>query len=209
MIQKQFDQLMDPQLSYLSLGITADGVPVTSISVPWASTTNAYNMKIPNVYIAREDLENQKIMDRIRELSPIGVYTFVPLENYGFLEDFHDLQVVFIREGKALDNIEFLKNCPNRLQLLVEDATIPTLEPLFPKDQKRILPLCLYFIDCNIGNIEILKQDDIYLSELHVLQNNGTNEKDRWKHLRCGKFTYREYDREAYLRRQQEKHQKS
>ncbi len=208
MLADQRKLLDDPNLPYISLGITENGIPRQAISVPWDFTPNAYNMKVPNIYIGPEDLKDPLIMDKLVAEQPITVYTFVPLEDYSFLSHFHELQVVFIRQGNALHSLDFLAGCPNWYQLLVEDAQIPTLDPLFPNGRKGLRSYCLNFIDCQIGDISSLKQEGIFLSELHILQDLGTNEKDRWKTVRCSKFRYNEYDREAYFRSLRNRKQK-
>ncbi len=205
MLDEQRKLLEDPDLPYISLGITDGGIPRKAISIPWDFTSNAYNMKCPNIYIAPEDLSDPELMEPIISQQPIGLYSFVPLIDYSFLNHFHELQVIFIREGAALSDLNFLLQCPDWYQLLVEDAHIPSLDPLFPDGKKKVRSYCLSFIDCQIGDNSSLMQEGIYLSELHILQNLGTNEKARWQSVRCGKFRYNEYDREAYLRSRQSK----
>ncbi len=39
---------------YISIGISPTEEGYTAIPVPWVNTATAYNMKIPNVYIMRE-----------------------------------------------------------------------------------------------------------------------------------------------------------
>ncbi len=203
MLDAQRKRLDDPDLSYISIGITEGGIPRKALSVPWDITANAYNMCVPDFYIAPEDLQDPSVMEKLEAKQPIALYAFVPLEDYSFLSHFHGLRAISIREGKSLRNLDFLLSCPDWYQLLIEDAHIPTLNPLFHNGKKKFRSYCISFIDCCIGDNSSLKQDGIFLSELHILQNIGTNEKHRWSSIRCSRFTYEEYDRNAYLRSRQ------
>ena len=61
----------------------------------------------------------------------------------------------------------FLRSMPGWFQLHVEDAVLEDLSAL--------------------------TQEGIYLSELVILVPEGSNDKERWKAVRCGKYTYHEY----------------
>lgn len=78
----------DIEEKIISVGVTESGEGYCMIPIPWENTATAYNMKIPNVYISKDDLFDEKLMAKLKEYKVIGFYFDVPLDDYSFLKNF-------------------------------------------------------------------------------------------------------------------------
>ena len=188
--ERQF--LREYSKKYLSIGITADGKPRRSVWVPWELTGNAMNMRTPDLYFSPEELQDEALWEELKRFHIVGCYIFCPLDDYGFLYRLTELQDLNIYKGGALRDLRFLRTMPEWFQLHVEDAVLTDLNDLFPDGpRKGILSCCICLSGCQVADLSAL--ENIRLSELVILMPEGTNDKDRWKAVRCGKYTYHEY----------------
>ena len=188
--QRQF--LREYSKKYLSIGITADGKPRRSVWVPWELTGNAMNMHTPDLYFSPEELQDEALWEELKRFHIVGCYIFCPLDDYGFLYRLTELQDLNIYKGGALRDLRFLRTMPEWFQLHVEDAVLTDLNDLFPDGpRKGILSCCICLSGCQVADLSAL--ENVRLSELVILMPEGTNDKDRWKSVRCGKYTYHEY----------------
>lgn len=188
--ERQF--LREYSKKYLSIGITADGKPRRSVWVPWELTGNAMNMRTPDLYFSPEELQDEALWEELKRFHIVGCYIFCPLDDYGFLYRLTELQDLNIYKGGALRDLRFLRTMPEWFQLHVEDAVLENLDDLFPDGpRKGILSCCICLSGCQIADLSAL--ENIRLSELVILMPEGSNDKDRWKSVRCGKYTYHEY----------------
>ena len=188
--QRQF--LREYSKKYLSIGITADGKPRRSVWVPWELTGNAMNMRTPDLYFSPEELQDEALWEELKRFHIVGCYIFCPLDDYGFLYRLTELQDLNIYKGGALRDLRFLRTMPEWFQLHVEDAVRTDLNDLFPDGpRKGILSCCICLSGCQVADLSAL--ENVRLSELVILMPEGTNDKDRWKAVRCGKYTYHEY----------------
>ena len=188
--ERQF--LREYSKKYLSIGITADGKPRRSVWVPWELTGNAMNMRTPDLYFSPEELQDEALWEELKRFHIVGCYIFCPLDDYGFLYRLTALQDLNIYKGGALRDLRFLRTMPEWFQLHVEDAVLTDLNDLFPDGpRKGILSCCICLSGCQVADLSAL--ENVRLSELVILMPEGTNDKDRWKAVRCGKYTYHEY----------------
>ena len=188
--ERQF--LREYSKKYLSIGITADGKPRRSVWVPWELTGNAMNMRTPDLYFSPEELQDEALWEELKRFHIVGCYIFCPLDDYGFLYRLTELQDLNIYKGGALRDLRFLRTMPEWFQLHVEDAVLENLDDLFPDGpRKGILSCCICLSGCQVADLSAL--ENVRLSELVILMPEGTNDKDRWKAVRCGKYTYHEY----------------
>ena len=188
--ERQF--LREYSKQYLSIGITADGKPRRSVWVPWELTGNAMNMRTPDLYFSPEELQDEALWEELKRFHIVGCYIFCPLDDYGFLYRLTELQDLNIYKGGALRDLRFLRTMPEWFQLHVEDAVLENLDDLFPDGpRKGILSCCICLSGCQVADLSAL--ENVRLSELVILMPEGTNDKDRWKAVRCGKYTYHEY----------------
>ena len=188
--ERQF--LREYSKKYLSIGITADGKPRRSVWVPWELTGNAMNMRTPDLYFSPEELQDEALWEELKRFHIVGCYIFCPLDDYGFLYRLTELQDLNIYKGGALRDLRFLRTMPEWFQLHVEDAVLTDLNDLFPDGpRKGILSCCICLSGCQVADLSAL--ENVRLSELVILMPEGSNDKDRWKSVRCGKYTYHEY----------------
>lgn len=194
MTESQMQRLESHKSEYLSIGITKDGIPRGSIRVPWELTASAFNMRVPDVYLAPDDLDDPQMMETLGKFHMTGCYIFVSLEDYSFLGNFPELWDVYIYNGTKVTDLSFMLQLPEWKQFYLEDAVLEHLEDLFPKDGiRRLHHRCVGFTNCKITDISALEQDTFRLSELVILQPEGTNERGRWRKVRAGKYSYFEY----------------
>lgn len=179
---------------YLSIGITADGQSRRSVWVPWDGTANAMNMRTPDLYFSPDELRDEDLWAELQRFHIVGCYIFCPLEDYGFLNRLNELQDLNIYKGGALRNLSFLRQMPEWFQLHVEDAVLENLEDLFPDGpRKGIHSYCVCLSGCTVADHSALTREGIRLSELVILMPQGSNARDRWTDVRCGKYRYFEY----------------
>ena len=177
---------------YLSIGITADGKARRSVWVPWENMGNAMNMRTPNLYFSPEELLDEALWQEFERFSIVGCYMFCPLEDYSFLSRLTSLEDLHIYKGGALRDLRFLRSMPEWFQLHVEDAVLEDLSDLFPGEKRKgIFSICVCLSGCTVADVSV--PEGTRLSELVILMPQGSNEKDRWKHIPCGRYTYHEY----------------
>lgn len=195
MLESQRKLLERQNSKYLNIGITKDGAPRNSIRVPWEQTASAFNMKTPHVYFSGEDLRDPGILAMLKNYRVLGCYIFDPLEDYAFLEELKGLRDIHIRYGSNLTDISFLAENQEWFMFYLEDACLEDLEPLFPKERGKGMPhsYCVGLVNCKVADISALEQEHVYLSELLVIQPEGTNERARWEAVRAGTYRYYEY----------------
>ena len=177
---------------YLSIGITADGKSRRSVWIPWEHTGNAMNMRTPNLYFSPEELLDEELWQELQRFTIVGCYIFCPLEDYSFLERLTQLEDLHIYKGGVLRDLRFLRNMPEWFQLHVEDAVLEDLSDLFPGEKRKgVFSICVCLSGCTVANVSV--PEGTRLSELVILMPQGSNQKDRWKHIPCSRYTYHEY----------------
>ena len=151
-------------------------------------------MRTPEVFLSPDDLTDEALWAELSRFRINGCYIFCPLEDYSFLSRMPHLQDITIHYGGALRDLRFLRPMEDWLQLHVEDAQLEDLDDLFPDGlRKGIHSYCVCLSGCTVKDLSALTRKGIYLSELVILAPEGSNDKERWKAVRCGKYTYHEY----------------
>jgi len=179
---------------YISIGITDSGKAMGSIWVPWERTAHAFNMRTPNVYFSREDVESGEAFRLISSFTLIGCYIFAPLSSYAFLSDFATLRDVFIAEGSTLTDLSFMVALSECRMLYVRGAHIKDLSPL-PKEpgcSGFMYLSCLAFDNCVIEDNSALLGWDHFFSELIIWEAEGIHERTKWDVKRTMVFRYHE-----------------
>ena len=195
MRQDQYEKLAEAaeNKAYLSIGISADGTPVTSGYVPWEKTTSAFNMKTPNVTLAVSDLTDKAVLEALGKCRVIGCYIFAPLKDYSFVSGFKELRDLFILHAENMKDLAFLRGLPDLFMLYLRDAVLPDLAPLAEAFAAgdRIPGKCLGLCNCRIEDVSALAKADIRFSELLIWSAEGDCA-DRWKTLnKPGVFRFR------------------
>ena len=194
MTESQRELLNNYPHQYLSIGIAEDNRSRFYGWVPWHYTSNAFNMRTPSLYFTPEELEDEEVWDWLASRKVNGCYIFCPLKDYTFLNRLPDLWDLTIHHGGALRDLHFLRKMDHWFQLHVEDAVLEDLNDLFPDGtQRSYYSYCVCLSGCTVKDLSALTQPGIRLSELVILAPEGSNDRERWKAVRCGKYSYHEY----------------
>ena len=181
----------------LSIGITEDGAPCRSIGVPWESTGHAFNMRIPDVYIAPEDLADETLMGFINRCKVIGCYICQPLTDYSFLSRFKALEDLNIYRGGNLRDLEFLRKMPELRMLYLEDAVLENLDALVEAKKKRRSVLsdlrCVGLCNCSVADLSAFRDAKISFSEFLIWNPKDRNERERWRVVSAHTWRYYEH----------------
>ncbi len=183
--QRQKLYAMDNK-TYLSIGISDDGTTYGQYPVPWVSTANAYNMKLPDIYISKDDIYDKKIMDKIKEFKVNGCYIFCPLDDYVFLNSFHDIFDLNIYFAYNLTDLSFLTNFTYCRLLFISNAHLKNVNEVFEKNKAN--PKCLALYNCVIDDISYLKETNYFFSELVVSNPKSRDERARWAGIKNLKY---------------------
>lgn len=191
MIESEREKLFNRGSEYLSIGITEGGKERTVTPIPWEMTVHAHNMKLPDVYLSPEDLEDEEILKTLHGYRVIGCYIYTPLKNYSFLSSFTELRDLNILEAENLCDLDFLLPLRECDMLYLEGARLDNLDPLvaIKKSVKGIFGgfRCLALCDCEIKDISSLY--GVSFSELIIWSKN---EKERWSRIPAGTHKYYE-----------------
>ena len=184
MLQSEREKLYNMNSPFLSIGISEDGVPYNQYPVPWDYTSNAYNMKLPKVYISKDDLNDKELMAKISEFKVHGCYIFCPLENYDFLNEFTDMADLNIYRAHNLKDLSFLKKFKECRLLFVSKAHLKNIDDIVadaPYFMAR--PRCLALYDCIVDDISYLKSKNVSFNELVICNPKHRNERKYWMGL--------------------------
>lgn len=197
MIASQQDRLNHYTSEYLSIGITIGGEPRTAVGVPWEATAHAFNMRIPEVYIAPEDLQDEAIMGWLESYTIIGCYIWAPLNDYRFLVRFKDLEDINIKNGDALRNLDFLSgHCKCRM-LYLQKAKLKNLNIIVDvKNNSKTIFGCLRCVgldDCEVEDLSVFETGNVHFSEFLIWKTETSNERDRWNVISANTRRYFEF----------------
>ncbi len=192
----QREILENYESEYISIGITDDGEPYSATRVPWERTGNAFNMKIPKLYIAKDDLNDEALMERLRRLEVIGMYIYSALDDYSFISSFPHIRDLNIYNGVGIKELSFLESLECCRMLSIRHAELPDLEPIVRiKSRKRgggiLMPLiCVFLYDCKVADIRGLGDKSFYFSEFIVASPREREERERWRGVAPGVLKY-------------------
>lgn len=183
MFDEERKKLEARQSEYISIGISKNGNNrVGAISVPWELTVHAYNMQIPNVFIAPDDLNDKDLMDKIKTFHVLGCYVFTRLDNYNFIADFPEIRDVYIIDGINVKDLSFLSSLKDLRMLHIEHAHLMDLKPIYQSSLlERCLPgFCLSFAECTVDDVSALYELK-RISELIVIGEDDDDERAKWR----------------------------
>ena len=175
----------------LCLGITSDGEACHAISVPWDRTVTAMNMKLPNIYLKPEDLQDPEVLNRIGEYHVYSCYSFTPMKDYSFLEDWPDLyDLSLVGTGEAMD-LSFLRQLKKWAMLDISHMNLECLDDVFPKDRVFEWGACFSVYKCQIKNIDAVCRENLRFNELIIYDSvQNPEEKKRWRKARANTYRY-------------------
>lgn len=175
----------------IGIGITEEGKGNCAISVPWELTAHAFRMRTPDVYLEPADLQDEDLMEYLKQFKVLGLYILTPLPEYDFIRRFPQLRDIYILYGNNLVDLSFLDDTPNWDMLFVHRATLKDLEPIRHKRSKtNIQSQCIGFSLCVIDDISGLVETEHYVTELVILQPRGVDDRARWQQVKAGNFYY-------------------
>ncbi|MCD8049226.1 MAG: hypothetical protein LUG52_06440 [Clostridia bacterium] len=184
---------------YLSIGIADTEKGHNAFYVPWDHTSNAMNMKIPDVYITKDELSDESVMRRIKEFKVIGCYIDIPLDDYEFLKEFPYIRDLNILRGENVTDLAFLRELKQCRMLYMENVTARDLKPILTAKHETkgqgIFDnpyVCVGLYDCKIGDISGFDDLELFFSEFIVWNPKERNEKNRWRKMCGGKVRYYE-----------------
>lgn len=184
MLTAQREKLAASAGGYLSIGITEGGNPRCSIGVPWVQTVHAYNMRLPDVYLAPEDLLDGEIMHLVSTCRVIGCYIWEPLADYSFLKQFPDLQDLSIKNGEAVRDLEFLRALPECRMLFLQKARLENLDVIPELKKQSKLPGgclgCICLDGCKVGDLSAFEREKVRFSEFLVCGGEGEEGMEKW-----------------------------
>lgn len=186
MLKTEWEKLSGKENCYIGIGITESGETVSSFPVPWEMTSSAMNMKLPDIFISKEDICDSQIMSRIRKNKVVGCYIFVPLLSYDFLSSFSELMDLSIFYGENIENLDFISNLQNLKMLYIEDAKVKNIDILIEmrcrdKDIFKRAVNCVGLYNCEIGDISAFNGDYPKFTEFNVWNPQNRNERTKWK----------------------------
>lgn len=189
MLQTEKEKLFSYDNEYISIAITENGETYGRYPIPWDITANAYNMKIPNVYIAKNDLHNEKIMQKICKFRVQGCYIFCELQNYDFLNRFVDMYDLNIYQAYNLKDLSFLKSFNNCRLLFVSRAHLKNIDEVISNTKSAIAhPKNLALYNCVVDDISKIKESDCYFHELIICNPKERDERLRWDGIKNLKY---------------------
>ena len=198
MIETEKNKLRDEQKRYISIGITEDGIPRGLVGIPWEKTAHAFNMKIPDVYISPEDLENREIMEMIGRRTVVGFYSWVPLKDYDFLTRFPDIRDISIRYGENIKDLEFLRNATECGMLFLENAHLDNIDVIL--EMKKAHPSifgcfkCVGLYNCRVDDLSRFNEEKPHFSEFLIWNDGEKYEYERWSAVSANTFRYYDVD---------------
>lgn len=186
----------------LSLGITESGIEKKAISVPWENVSSAYGMRMPDIYISKEDLFDKRIMAEINRHKIQGLYIHVPLEDYEFLREFPQIKDLSIKSGENVKNLSFLEALTSCRMFYLESASLPDLEPMLKVKRNHRIDgapaprpfACVGLYNCEVKDLSEFALRTYIFSEFIVWNPKSRDERKRWKTIIAKTFRYYEIE---------------
>lgn len=184
MKKEEKEKLLNHKSEYISIGITDDGVAYNGFSIPWESTANAYNMRLPNVFITPNDLNNEEIMNLILSKKVIGCYCWSALETFDFVSSFLDIEDINIFKGENLTNIDFIKSLKELRMLFIKDAKLYNIDAILDIPQSkmqfpRLKSIGLY--NCQVKDISAFLEKEHRFNEFLIWNKKGELKRKKWE----------------------------
>ena len=186
MLETEWEKLENRQGDYISIGISVDGTPITAFSVPWESTTNAFNMKTPDVFISPEDLSDKKIMDKLSSFKVLGCYIWAPLEDYTFLSSFKDIWDLSIKNGENIKNLDFLLELHECRMFYVENMKVHNIDVILKLKEENASIFgsdlrCVGLYNCEVEDLSAFTTKKHKFNEFLVWSKKEKSERKKWE----------------------------
>lgn len=179
---------------YLSVGISEGGVHYNMGRVYWRERVNALNMKLPDLYLAPEDIYDEELLNKLERYNVTAFYILAPIEEYGFLSRFPAIRELNIGFGENLKNLDFLKSLKECSMFFLADAKLENIDIIVeknisePKFFSRLRNVILY--NCEIENLSAFEREGYDFGEFTVWSSK--NDESRWEVVKADKRRYYE-----------------
>ncbi len=189
MLQSEKEKLFNYDGNYLSIAITENEERYGRYPIPWGSTSNAYSMKLPDIYISKKDLSDDKIMNEICRFKVHGCYIFCELESYDFLNRFVDMYDLNIYSAHNLTDMSFLKSFRDCRLLFISRAHLKNIDDVINNSQGVIArPRNIALYNCIVDDISKIKESDCYFHEFVISNPKSRDERLRWEGIKNLKY---------------------
>ena len=165
MLKSEREKLDRSESEFLSIGITENGERHGAIGIPWESTAHAFNMRLPQVYISPDDINDRALMERLTSYKVIGLYIWAHLPDYSFISGFKLLQDVSIKNGDAIEGLDFLSDLTECRMLYLQNARLKDLEVIASLKRNAGAAMgrvrCLCLDNCRVSDISCLQEQGL------------------------------------------------
>ena len=183
MRKEEKEKLTNHSNEYISVGITDDGIAYNAFAIPWDSASNAYNMRLPDVFIEPDDLKDEEIMSLIHSKKVIGCYCWSALEDFDFLSTFPDAEDVNIFKGENLRNIDFVKSLKELHMLFIKDAKLDNMDAILeiPKSDRQFIHMKnIGLYNCEVEDVSAFSKKEHKFYEFIVWNKKESRERNKW-----------------------------
>lgn len=184
MRKEEKEKLLNHKSEYISIGITDEGIAYNGFAIPWDSTSNAYNMRLPDVFITPDDLNSDEIMSLIHSKKVIGCYCWSALESFDFISRFLDIEDVSIFNGESLKNIDFVKPLKELHLLFIKDAKLDNIDAILeiPESDRQFAHMKnIGLYNCVVEDVSAFSEKEHKFYEFLVWNKKENREAEKWK----------------------------
>lgn len=192
MLQEEKNKLFQKERQYINIGITEDGTAKKAIPIPWEVTAYSYNMCIPNVYLAPDDLEDAEIMEKLISLKVLGCYIWTPLKDYSFISNFEDLRDLSIMQGGNIMDLDFLNPLKECRMLLLENVKVDNLDILLDLNSGDLFTglNCVALVNCEVADLSGFDREHFFMEFLIWDSTCNGDSQKRWNNVRAAMKRY-------------------
>lgn len=183
MRKEEKEKLLNYRSEYISIGITDDGIAYNAFSIPWESTANAYNMRLPDAFITPDDLNNEEIMNLILSKKVIGFYCWSALETFDFVSSFSDIEDINIFKGENLVNLDFVRPLKELRMLFIKGANLDNIDAVLnlPQSKRQISHMkSIGLYNCEVKDISRFSEKEHKFNEFLVWNKREKRERKKW-----------------------------
>lgn len=158
-------------------------------------------MKIPDVYIAPEDLQDSSVVGKLESLQVIGCYIWVPLIDYSFLLRLPHVRDLNIMYGDAIENLDFLRELKECSMFFLKNARIKNLDVILDMKQAGNFSIfggfrCVGLYNCLVEDLSRFEKEKHSFSEFLIWNIKQRNEREKWKVVSASTWRYYEIENE-------------
>ena len=193
MLESERKKLFDrKEGDYLSIGISEGGEHYNKYRVFWRYKVNALNMKLPDFYLAPEDLCDEEIMSQLAKHTVIGCYINTPLQDYSFLSRFPKIRDLNIARGENIKSLDFISVIEECRMLFLSDAVLENIDVLWDMNANResffekLTNVALF--NCEVEDLSVFEREGYSFLEFSVW--SAKQDRSKWEKVKATKWGY-------------------